>query len=130
MSAENLSFSDGILSDKFGHLLEKIWNGFGKISTNLVSNSSPMTTVDKIGLVLTIVAFGVILSPIALSETDPYHIKGILEEVKGSFPLMEDFEDNQTSNQYTVIVHLKLSPEFFSDIAEKKILGEYRTFTS
>jgi len=89
-----------------------------------------MTSTDKVGLVFTIIAFGVIISPIALSEADPYHLKRIAEEVKDSVPLLEDFGLNQDSNQYTVIVHLKLSPESNSDITEKVILGKYRTLTS
>ncbi len=34
---------------------------------------------------------------------------------------------SQDDNQYTVILHLKLSPD---EIIENKILGKYRTFTS
>ncbi len=34
---------------------------------------------------------------------------------------------SQDGNQYTVILHLKLSPD---EIIENKILGKYRTFTS
>ena len=34
---------------------------------------------------------------------------------------------SQDGNQYTVILHLKLSPD---DIIENQILGKYRTFTS
>ena len=53
-----------------------------------------MTTADKVGLMFTIIAFGVILTPIALSDTDPYHLKGILEEVKDSVPLMDNLDKN------------------------------------
>ena len=89
-----------------------------------------MTSTDKVGLVLTIIAFGFILTPIAFSEADPYHIKGLLEELKGNVPLMDDFVDNQDHTQYRVILHLKLSPESHLDITEKIIFGKYRSITS
>jgi hypothetical protein len=88
-----------------------------------------MTTAEKIGLFFTIVSFGVILSPISLSDTDPYHIKEIFEEVKDSIPLIEDLSENQEM-QYTLIVHLKFSQESHLDAIEKVILGKYSSSTS
>ena len=129
MSTEGQS-NERIFSDRFGYFLETIWKKFGKISSNLVSNSSPMTTADKVGLVLTIIAFGFILTPIAYSEADPYHIKGLLEEIKENISLTEDFVKNQDHPQYTVIVHLKLSPETHLDTTEKIIFGKYSSITS
>ena len=129
MGTENLSFWN-LSSDRFGHVLERIENQIDKITTNLVSSSSPMTTADKVGLVFTIIVFSVILTPIALSDTDPYHLKWILEEVKDSVPLIEDFFGNHGDSQYTIIIPLKSSPESHLDTTEKVILGKYRTITN
>gem|GEM_PF-1413158 len=129
MGTENLS-SWSLSSDRFGHVLEIIGNQISKITTNLVSSSSPMTTADKVGLIFTIIVFSVILTPIALSDTDPYHLKWILEEVKDSIPLIEDSFVDYGDSQYTVIIHLKSSPESHLDITEKVILGKYRTLTN
>ena len=129
MGTENLPFWS-LSSDRFGYVLERIWNQIGKITTDLVSNSSPMTTADKVGLVFTIIVFSIILTPIALSDTDPYNLKWILEEVKDSVPLMADFFGNHDDSQYTVIIHLKSSPESHLDTTEKVILGKYRTITN
>jgi len=111
-------------SERFGHVLEEITDEFGKIATYLVSSSNPMTTADKIGLMLTIIAFGVMLTPIAMSDSDPYHLKGILEEVKDSVPLLDNLDKNQDESQYRIIAHLKLSPNFHLDTTEKIILGK------
>jgi hypothetical protein len=129
VGTENLSFWN-LSSDRFGHVLERIENQIDKITTNLVSSSSPMTTADKVGLVFTIIVFSVILTPIALSDTDPYHLKWILEEVKDSVPLIEDFFGNHGDSQYTIIIPLKSSPESHLDTTEKVILGKYRTITN
>jgi hypothetical protein len=80
-------------------------------------------------LFFTIVSFSVILSPISLSDADPYHIKGIFEEVKDSIPLIEDLFENQEM-QYTLIVHLKFSQESHLDATEKIILAKYSSSTS
>jgi len=98
-------------SEGFGHVLEEIKDEFGKIATYLVSSSSPMTTADKVGLMLTIIAFGVMLTPIAMSDSDPYHLKGILEEVKDSVPLLDNLDKKQNESQYRIIAHLTLSPQ-------------------
>ena len=111
-------------SERFGHVLEEIKDEFGKIATYLVSSSNPMTTADKIGLMLTIIAFGVMLTPIAMSDSDPYHVKGILEEIKDSVPLLDNLDRNQHESQYRIIAHLKLSPNFHLDTTEKIILGK------
>ena len=129
MGTENLSFWS-LSPDRFGHVLEEIGNQISKITTNLVSSSSPMTTADKVGLVFTIIVFSVILTPIALSDTDPYHLKWILEEVKNSVSLIEQFFENHGDSQYTVIIPLKSSPESHLDTTEKVILGKYRTITN
>ena len=129
MGTENLSFWN-LSSDRFGHVLERIGNQISKITTNLVSSSSPMTTADKVGLIFTIIVFSVILTPIALSDTDPYHLKWILEEVKDSIPLIEDSFVDYGDSQYTVIIHLKSSLESHLDTTEKVILGKYRTITN
>ncbi|MGQ0791048.1 MAG: hypothetical protein ACT4NJ_02360 [Nitrosopumilaceae archaeon] len=129
MGTENLS-SWSLSSDRFIHVLGRIRNQIGKITTYLVSSSSPMTTADKVGLVFTIIVFSVILTPIALSDTDPYHLKWILEEVKDGIPLIEDSFGNHDDSQYTVIIHLKSSPESHLDTTEKIILGKYRTVTN
>jgi len=129
VGTKNLSFWN-LSSDRFGHVLERIGNQIDKITTNLVSSSSPMTTADKVGLVFTIIVFSVILTPIVLSDTDPYHLKWILEEVKDSVSLIEDSFGNHWDSQYTVIIHLKSSPESHLDTTEKFILGKYRTITN
>jgi len=123
LSAEDLLVNN-TSSERFGHVLEEIKDEFGKITTYLVSSSSPMTTADKIGLMLTIIAFGVILTPIAMSDSDPYHLKGILEEVKESILLIDNLDKNQDESQYRIIAHLKLSPDFHLDTTEKIILGK------
>jgi len=123
LSEEGLSVNN-TSSERFGHVLEEIKDEFGKIATYLVSSSNPMTTADKIGLMLTIIAFGVMLTPIAMSDSDPYHLKGILEEVKNSVPLLDNLDKNQDESQYRIIAHLKLSPNFHLDTTEKIILGK------
>ena len=123
MSTEALLINN-TSSERFGHVLEEIKDEFGKIATYLVSSSNPMTTADKIGLMLTIIAFGVMLTPIAMSDSDPYHLKGILEEVKDSVPLLDNLDKNQDESQYRIIAHLKLSPNFHLDTTEKIILGK------
>jgi hypothetical protein len=112
-------------SKRFGLVLEEIRDEFGKIATYLFSSSNPMTTADKVGLMFTIIALGAILTPIALSNSDPYHLKGILEEVKDSVPLMDNLDKNQDEPRYRIIATLKLSPEFHLDITEKIILGKF-----
>ena len=126
MGPEKLSVCK-LSSDRFGYVFERIGNQIVKITINLVSSSSPMTLADKVGLVFTIIVFSVILTPIALNDTDPYHIKWILEEVKDSVPSIEDSFGIHGDNQYTVIIHLKSSPESHLDTTENVILGKYRT---
>ncbi len=116
-------------SERFGRVLEEIRGEFGKIVTYLFSSPNPMTTADKVGLMFTIIAMGVILTPIALSDSDPYHLKGILEEVKDSVPLIDNLDKNQDEYQYRIIAHLKLSPEFHLETPEKIILGKYNPKT-
>jgi len=102
LSAEDLLVNN-TSSERFGHVLEEIKDEFGKITTYLVSSSSPMTTADKIGLMLTIIAFGVMLTPIAMSDSDSYHLKWILEEVKDSIPLIDNLDKNLDESQYRII---------------------------
>ena len=128
MSAEG-PWVNNTSSEGFGHVLEEIKDEFGKIATYLVSSSSPMTTADKVGLMLTIIAFGVMLTPIAMSDSDPYHLKGILEEVKDSVPLLDNLDKKQSESQYRIIAHLKLSPEFHLETPEKIILGIFNPKT-
>ena len=128
MSAEDLSINH-TSSERLGCVLEEIKDEFGKITTYLVSSSNPMTTADKIGLMLTIIALGVILTPIAMSDSDPYYLKGILEEVKNSVPLIDNLDKKQDEYQYRIIAHLKLSPEFHIDTPENIILGKYNPKT-
>lgn len=117
-------------SDRFEYVFERIRNQIGKLVTNLVSSSTPMTNTDKIGLIITIIAFSIVITPIALSDSDPYHLKWIFEEIRGQVPLIENFFGNQGSSQYTVIIHLKSSPEFHLDTTEKVILGKFRSITN
>lgn len=113
------------MSKKFGYGLEEIKDGFAKVAAYLVSDSNPMTTTDKVGLIFTIIALGVILTPIALSDSDPYHLKGIVEEVTDNVPLIDNLDKNQDESQYTIIAHLKVSPEFHLDTTEKIIQGKF-----
>jgi hypothetical protein len=129
VDTENLSFLN-LSAIRFRHVLERMGNQIDKITTNLVSCSSPVTNSDKVGLIITIIFFSIILTPIAYSESDPYHLKWILEEVKEIVPSIEDSFVNNGENQYTVIIHLKPSPESHLDITEKVILGKYRTLTN
>ena len=128
MSAEGLLVNN-TSSERFGHVLEEIKDEFGKIATYLFSSSNPMTTADKIGLMLTIIAFGVMLTPIAMSDSDPYHLKGILEEVKDSIPLIDNLDKKQDEYQYRIIAHLKLVPDFHLETPEKIILGKLNPTT-
>lgn len=128
MSAEGLLVNN-TSSERFGHVLEEIKDEFGKIATYLFSSSNPMTTADKIGLMLTIIAFGVMLTPIAMSDSDPYHLKGILEEVKDSVPLIDNLDKKQDEYQYRIIAHLKLVPDFHLETPEKIILGKFNPKT-
>ena len=109
--------------------MEQIRDEFGKIATYLVSSPNPMTTADKVGLMFTILAFGIILAPIALSDSDPYHLKVILEEVKDFVPLLDNLDNNQGESDYRIIAHLKLSPEFNFESTEKIILGKLNSKT-
>ncbi len=127
MTTDNLSIRDDSLG-RSGHVLDKIWNRFGKITTYLVSNTSPMSRSDKVGLSLTVIAFGMILSPLALSDSDPYHLKWLLDEVIENVPLIDSVGENHDTN-YRVIAHLKISQETHLDVTEKIILGKYRSFT-
>jgi hypothetical protein len=128
LSSEDLSCNNAS-SERFGHVLEEIKFEFGKMVTYLFSSSNPMSTADKVGLMFTIIAFGVILTPIAMSDSDPYHLKRILEEVKDNVPLMDNLDKNQDGSQYRIIAHLKLSPEFNLDITEKIIQGKFNSKT-
>ena len=87
-----------------------------------------MSRSDKIGLSLTVIAFGVILSPLALSDSDPYHLKWLFDEVVENVPLIDGGE-NQDAH-YTVIVNLKISPDSHMDATEKIILGKYISFAN
>ena len=128
MNAEDLLVNN-TSSERFGHVLEEIKDEFGKIATYLFSSSNPMTTADKIGLMLTIIALAVILTPIAMSDSDPYHLKGILEEVKDSVPLIDNLDKKQDEYQYRIIAHLKLVPDFHLETPEKIILGKLNPTT-
>ncbi len=127
MTTDNLSIRDDSLG-RSRHVLDKIWNRFGKITTYLVSNTSPMSRSDKVGLSLTVIAFGMILSPLALSDSDPYHLKWLLDEVIENVPLIDSVGENHDTN-YRVIAHLKISQETHLDVTEKIILGKYRSLT-
>lgn len=128
MSSDNLLVRDDSCA-RSRHDLDKIWNKFGKITTYLVSDSSPMSSSDKIGLTFTIIAFGIILAPLALSDSDPYQIKWLLDEVIGIVPQIDSVGENQDTH-YSIIVHLKTSQEYHLDATEKIILGKYRSFTN
>ena len=124
MNSENFSDNDSS-SERFGNVLEENKGKFGKMVTYLFSSSKPMSKADKVGLTLTIIAFGFILTPIAMSDSDPYHLKGILEEVKDNVLSIDNFDNNQDKSEYRIIAHLKLSPEFHLDSTEKIIQGKY-----
>ena len=64
------------------------------------------------------------LTPIAMSDSDPYHLKGIFEEVKDSIPLIDNLDKKQDEYQYRIIAHLKLVPDFHLETPEKIILGK------
>ena len=134
---ENRFFCSGKKSEKFGYYLEQIWFRFGKIPTSSILSSSSMTTADKVGLSITIIAFGIIMSPLALSDSDPYHVKWLLEDTRDTFVVIGNFiisqGDDETSpeKQYRVIAHLKMSinqPQ--GDLIEKSILGKLKSKTS
>ena len=124
MNSENFSDIDSS-SERFGNVLEENKGKFGKMVTYLFSSSKPMSAADKVGLTLTIIAFGFILTPIAMSDSDPYHLKGILEEVKDNVLSIDNFDNNQDKSEYRIIAHLKLSPEFHLDSTEKIIQWKY-----
>ena len=103
-------------------------NGFkvevGKFGTYLITSSNPMTIADKVGLIFTIIALGVILTPIALSDSDPYYLKGVLEAIKERLVFFDNLDNNQDESQYRIIAKMKLSPELHLDTTEKIILGK------
>ena len=123
MNTENFSDNDSS-SERFGSVLEENNGKFGKIVTFLFSSSKPISTADKVGLSLTIFAFGFILTPIALSDSDPYYLKGILEEVKDTVSSINNLDKNHDKSEYRIIAHMKLSPEFHLDTNEKIIQGK------
>lgn len=88
-----------------------------------------MSKSDKIGLILTVTAFGIILSPLAFSDSDPYHIKWLLDEITENVPLIDSIGENNDSH-YRVIAHLKISQETHLDATEKIILGKYRALSN
>jgi len=121
---------------KSGYYLEQIRFQFGKIRKNSILNSSPMTSEDKVGLAITIIAFGIIFSPLALSESDPYHVKGLLEETKKTFNVFSDFINPQVEyeiidgKQYRFIAHFQVSVEKDPiDTIEKVFLGKLKAKT-
>ena len=128
MRTEDLSSNNNSF-ERFGHFLEETRIEFDKIVTYLFSSSKPMTSGEKVGLIFTVLALGVIITPIALSDSDPYHLKGILEEVKDSVPLVNDLDKNQDESNYRIIAHLKLSPDYHLDITEKIIQGKFNPKT-
>ena len=96
-----------------------------------------MTTADKVGLSITIIAFGIILSPIALSDSDPYHVKWLLEDTRDTFVVIGNFiisqgdDEKSSEKQYRVIAHLKMlinQPQ--GDLIEKSFLGKLKSKTS
>ena len=89
-----------------------------------------MTITDKIGLLITLIFFSFIISPIATSDSDPYQIKWIFEVINNQVSLIEKSIGNHDNTQYTLIVHLKSSSEFHLDATEKVILGKYRAITN
>ena len=101
---------------------------FKKLSNYLFTNQPPMSRTDKIGLAITVTAFVIILSPLALSDSDPYRIKWLIDEVKGNTPLFDNTE-SQKGEQFTMIVHLKMSEQEHLDATEKIIFGEYRSLS-
>lgn len=128
MSNDNPTLREGSL-DRSVHVLGKTQNSLSKISAFLLSNSTPMSGSDKVGLSLTIIALGVVLGPIALSDSDPYHIKWLFDEVKGNVPLIDSISEDNNPH-YRVIAHLKISHDNHIDATEKIILGKYRSFTN
>ncbi|MFB5630814.1 MAG: hypothetical protein ACE5RN_04440 [Nitrosopumilaceae archaeon] len=111
-------------SVKIGNLLKEFKIKCGKFGTFLFSSSNPMTIGEKVGLIFTIIALGAIITPFALSDSDPYYLKGIIEEVKDKVPIFDNLDNNQDQSQYRIIAHLKLSPEFHLEPTEKIILGK------
>lgn len=109
---------------------EKISSKIYLVTKSLGDISSPMTTTDKIGLVLTSIAFIIILSPIALSDADPYYVKGFFEKVRENIPLIENFEKNQNDDSYTIVVHLKNPLKYNYDITEQIFLGNFGSLKS
>ena len=50
-----------------------------------------MTKTDYVGLSITLVAFAVIFSPLALSDSDPYHIQGLAKEISKNLENLDLF---------------------------------------
>lgn len=117
---------DSLQNNSLGKIFRKIDNYIDNLNKSLFSSSSPMTTADKIGLMTTIILFGVIIFPIATSDSDPYHLKWIFAEITNQIPLMQKSFENQGNTQYTVIIHLNSPSELHFDATEKIILGKYR----
>jgi hypothetical protein len=97
-------------------LFEKIQN-----STRPLFYSKPSGISDKVGLALTIIAFEIILTPLASSDADPYGLKGFFDVIEkqvsltmesfGTMDLMGDSSTTQDESrtQGRIIAQYKIS---------------------
>ena len=69
-----------------------------------------MTKVDYVGLAITLVAFAVIFSPLAMSDSDPYKIKGLAIGISESIEknILSLFEQ-KPEYEYEIILQKKIS---------------------
>ena len=90
-----------------------------------------MTKVDYAGLAITLVAFAVIFYPLAMSDSDPYKIKGlaigISESIEKNF--LSLFEQ-KSEYEYEIIIHKRISFSEFKGGVHHLVPGQTGSIVS
>jgi hypothetical protein len=93
----------------------------------LFSDSISMTNSQKIGSLFLVFIFIVILSPVALSPSDPYHLQEFLEKHQNLLLFLEaifNSNDLNPSIEYVVIDGIKYRVLFDGEFNIKNLGGE------
>ena len=120
------SSKESTFYDKFDAIFKKCSSNAETISNKLLHSSEPITTAEKVGLLFTVISFGVIFSPLILSDSDPYHLKWSFDKIKETIPFIDELAKNQEI-PHTLIIHLTFSSETHIEASEKVIRGEFRS---
>ena len=118
-----------MISTKNYLLKKRLQSKLKKIPTVLCKSQSPMNMADKIGLALTLTAFAIIFTPIAISDADPYHLKTSLEELQNMF-IIEEIIGSPDTGDSRIITYLKISSENHLESIEKIIHGKMKPYLS